>query len=102
MTTGQWVAEMAPTRPTGTVSAAAARAAGASASAPATISRQTNDCSSERPTGISHSASGSHLRAEMACNFRASGLPYFLMAGDVGKRGIEGADAMRHAGEIGV
>src|SRR5580704_5338600 len=48
------------------------------------------------------SSSCAGLRAIMACNLRAGRLPHSAMLADVAQRGVEGVDAVRHAGEIGM
>src|SRR5262245_58775971 len=95
---GQWVDEIAPTRPTVTVSAFAGstgRVIVPVSSAPAMaldIGRM----------ALSTPLCRRDLRAIMSRDLGPGRLPYVRVLADIAERGVERVDAVRHAGEIRV
>src|SRR5712691_5123483 len=109
MKTGQRLAEAWPTVPT--VTASAARAAGA----PTVTAPRNNDAArapGDRPIRVPMPMTVSSisptplrrpdLREIMSRDLASGRLPHPLVPTDRGERRVEGVDAVRHAGEIGV
>src|SRR4029453_19500067 len=78
-----------------------ALAGGASATAVPAMSAP-SACLRVRPMPISTPLRLVGLRAIMPRDLGAGRLPHARVPADIGERGIEGVDAMRHAGEIGM
>ncbi len=95
---GQCVEETAPTIPMVTVSALAIgdRAIVAPASSAASVFLR------DRATSMFTPSLLGGLRAIVSRDLRAGRLPHPRVMADVTERGVEGIDAMRHAGEIGM
>src|SRR5262249_24699423 len=108
MKSGQRLAEADPTVPMTTVSAARTGAAAISMSKPASahssfrLSRMTTPPSLLSLPRRSRRRGVLQLRAIVPRDFRAGRLPDLLVPADVFQRGVERADAIGHAGQIGM
>src|SRR6266849_3885018 len=104
MKTGQRLAEAWPTVPTVTVSAAPADA-GRNAAPRSDAALRTSDlrvCIMSSPLFCRHIRLYRSLRDVVPCDFAAGRKPHAPVPADIVERRIESADAVRHAGQIGM